>query len=94
MTVGACRRSATTLWRRTTTGVVVLPVAASEPVRLTGAAALVWDLLEEPTSTDEATDLRARACGEDRSRVRPDVEAVVEELLRLGAAEREDSPAC
>ena len=94
MTAGACRRSATTLWRRTTTGVVLLPSAASEPVQLTGAAALVWDLLEEATSTDEATDLLARACGEEPSRVRSDVEAVVEELLRFGAAERSDSPAC
>ena len=90
----AWRRSGATLWRRTSSGVVLLPPGSPDPVQLGGAAALVWDLLEEPTSVAEATDLLARACGEDPSHVRPNVEDVVDELCRLGAVERETAAAC
>jgi hypothetical protein len=87
VTERAWRRSVTTLWRRTTTGVVLLPAEATEPVRLAGAAALVWDLLEEPTPVSEATELLSRACGEDPSGVRTEIEALLAELRRLGAAD-------
>lgn len=94
MTEPAWRRSTTTLWRRTTTGVVLLPASASEPVRLAGAAALVWDVLEEPTPVSEATELLARACGEDPSDVRSEIEALLAELRRLGAVDHGGGSAC
>ena len=94
MNDGPWRRTESTLFRRTSAGVVLLPPGSPDPVQLGGAAALVWDVLEEPTSVAEATDILARACGEDPSHVRPDVEDVVDELCRLGAAERETAAAC
>lgn len=94
MTEAVWRRSTTTLWRRTTTGVVLLPAEASEPLRLAGAAALVWDLLEEPTPVSEATEVLARACAEDPSGVRADIEALIAELRRVGAADCVGGSAC
>ena len=81
------RRNPATLWRRTTTGVVLLPPSLQEPVRLAGSAALLWDALEEPTTAADMTELLARACGEDPDRVRADIDDVLEELNAIGAAE-------
>lgn len=93
MSTAVWRRTPSTLFRRTTTGVVLLPDAAVDPVELAGAAALVWDLLEEPTSLATAVDLLAEACGEQTDRIGPDVVAILDQLQELGAAES-GSPAC
>ena len=88
------RRNPATLWRRTTSGAVVLPPRLDEPVRLAGSAALLWDALEEPTTATDLTELLARACGEEPDRVRPDIDRVLEELNAVGAAEMGGAASC
>lgn len=88
------RRAGSTLWRRTTTGAVVLPAGLEEPIHLTGAAALVWDVLEEPTTTAEVTEILARACGQNVGRIGADIAAVLARLHELGAAERDRTAPC
>lgn len=94
MSVPRWRRSPATLWRRTVAGVVLLPEHSSDPVQLMGGAALVWDLLEDPTTETEATDLLARACAVEPDRVRADVGAVLERLAGLGAVAAETPGTC
>lgn len=94
MTEHRWRRSRATLWRRTIGGVVLLPEHASDPIHLAGAAALVWDLLEEPTTISEATDLLARACAVDPAQVRDDVDDVLRQLGDLAAVEAEGVAPC
>ena len=87
-------RADSTLFRRTTTAVVLLPAGAVEPIELRGAAALVWDVLEEPTTTTDAIELLARACGEGVERIGPDVTALLRHLEELGAAVETEPAAC
>lgn len=87
MTEARWRRHPSTLFRRTTTGVVLLPSGAAEPVELAGSAALIWDLLEEPTTEEEAIEVLARACGEDGARIGPEITALLGQLEDIGAAE-------
>ena len=94
MTAAAWRRAGATLWRRTTAGVVLLPPGAEQPVYLAGAAALVWDVLEEPTTAADVTDLLAQACAEDPARIRADIDAVLDELTALGVSERDGGQPC
>ena len=47
------RRREDVLWRRTLDAVILLPANADEPLTLPDTGAIVWDLLEEPTTFDE-----------------------------------------
>jgi hypothetical protein len=76
------------LWRRTTTAVVALAPGAPEPLALHGAATYLWDLLEEPTSLDEAVDLLARATASDEDQVREAVTSTLEQLATTGVVDR------
>lgn len=75
------------LWRRTASGVVVLGSAAEEPVTITGAGVLIWELLEDPIAPDELFETLATIHGMQSSEVSADVTPVVTELLRLGVME-------
>jgi hypothetical protein len=48
MTDTPWRRVPTVLWRRVFSGIIALPAGADEPLALSGAAALVWELLDQP----------------------------------------------
>lgn len=47
------------LWRRVFDGIIALPAGADEPLALSGAAALVWELLDQPGDLGEL-ESRAR----------------------------------
>lgn len=84
---GQWMRAAGVLWRRTISGVVVLGNAADEPVAITGAGVLIWELLEEPIAPEELFETLASIHGMQASAVSADVTPVVSELLRLGVME-------
>ena len=88
------RWTASTLFRRTTTGVVLLPPESEEPLLLAGAAALLWDVLEEPTTESDAIALLADACAQDAEQIGSAVLAVLSDLRELGVAEQIEAPAC
>lgn len=81
------RRRPDVLWRRTTDSAVVLPAGVDEPLVLSGAAALFWDVLEVPTPFDETVDLLASACQVPPEDVRIDIVALVEALADAGVIE-------
>lgn len=73
------------LWRRTTTGVALLPPGAEAPLVLTGSAALVWDLLTTSHTLAEATVLLAERHGVEPAVVAADVVPLLDQLARCGA---------
>ena len=94
MTEAIWRRTSSTLWRRTTTGVVLLPAGAEQPVQLGGSAALVWEVLDEPAGETDTTELLARACGEQPGSIAAEVSSVLRQLEALGAVEARDPAGC
>jgi hypothetical protein len=70
------------LWRATLTGVAVLPPTTSEPLELTGAAALIWDALDEPVPIDRLGSL----IGDDVPA--PVVTSAVDQLVEAGCCRR------
>jgi hypothetical protein len=79
------RRRDDVLWRRSLDAVILLPVGADDPRTLPGTGAIVWDLLEEPTSLAELVATLAEAFEEDPAVVEHDVSALLAELEDLGA---------
>jgi Coenzyme PQQ synthesis protein D (PqqD) len=79
-------RSERMLWRRTLSGVVVLPTDdASEPVELRGAAAGIWELLAEPMTYPDLVAAVAAMYGVREQRIAGDVGDALDVLLELGA---------
>lgn len=77
------RRSATCLWR--SFGEEVLLARPDSDFRaLSGTAAHVWSLLEEPQSPEEVADALAPAYRAPRDVVGRDVAALLGELVHLG----------
>jgi hypothetical protein len=68
--------------------VVVLGPRAGKPRAITGPAAEIWELLEEPTTLDVAAERLAAVHGASPADVRADLEPVLDLLLRDGAVER------
>lgn len=65
-------------------GVLVLAPGQADPTALRGSAAVLWDLLRRPSTTDELLEhLAARYTGE-RATMADDVTGAVAELGRLG----------
>ena len=87
MTEPVCRRRDDALWRRTTDTTVVLPRHGDEPLVLSGAAALFWDLLEIATPLEDVVDLLARACDIDPAEARGHLEPLVVALSDAGVIE-------
>ncbi|HEX4490228.1 MAG TPA: PqqD family protein [Acidimicrobiia bacterium] len=82
----AWRRAETVLWRRTLDGVVVLgPAESAQPVALRGAAADIWELLEEPASVAVLGAALAHDYGVPVERIADDVERAVDALVKVGA---------
>jgi hypothetical protein len=79
-----CRRD-DVLWRRSLDAVILLPTEAEEPVTLPGTGAVVWDLLEEPTTLAELVETLTALYGEAPSVVEHDVATLLAELEDLGA---------
>lgn len=77
-------RSEEVLWRRTARDVVALALDGEDPVVLSGAGLLLWELLEEPVQADELYGVLADVHGIALEVVLEEAEPVVEELIRLG----------
>lgn len=77
-------RAERVLWRRTPQGVVVLGGDAADPVLITGAGVLIWELLENPIAPDELSDALGQIHGMPPATILGEITPVVEELVRLG----------
>lgn len=78
-----CRSTA--LWRRAGSSILVLPLdgdSDGEVVRLDGPAALLWQLVDEPTGVAELMDLLADLHGLDTEDVASGLPGALEELRR------------
>lgn len=80
-------RNSSVLWRRSGSSVVILSEGQADPFLLTGAGALVWDLLAEPIAAPELSELIARLCGSEPGVIARDTDPLLTELERLGAVE-------
>ena len=83
---GAIRwvRSSRVLWRRTTTGVALLPPGSEPPLTLTGSGAQLWDAVAAPLTLAETATLLAERHSVDPAVVTADVAPVLDELARRG----------
>ena len=72
------------LWRRTTTGVALLPPGSDEPLFLTGTAALLWDLVTASHTLAETAATLAERYGVTPATVTTDVAPLLEELVGRG----------
>lgn len=84
------RRSPNVLWRRSIAGVVLLPVGG-DPVVLSGAGSLLWDLLAEDQPFGLLADQLARACGLDSDIADAALGDILDQLCRAGATQRSQS---
>jgi hypothetical protein len=57
---------------------------------LAGSAVLVWELLNEPRTTDELIEVLAQTCRVDQSQIAGDVRAIVARFHAAGAIEVDD----
>jgi hypothetical protein len=80
-------RAGSVLWRRTTGGVVALGSNATDPVMITGAGVLIWELLEDPIPPDELVETLGAIHDMPVADVLEQITPVVDELLRLGVLE-------
>ena len=81
-------RSPQVLWRRTTGSVLLLRADGGEAVSLTGPGVFLWELLEEPLSTDEAVAIVSDAYGVEPVVVAADIDQVLAELVDRGLVDR------
>jgi len=78
-------RAAATLWRHSLDAVVLLPPGASDPLTLAGTGAILWELLEEPTSMGELVAALVARFDTDPDVVEADLLPVLDELVAIGA---------
>lgn len=75
------------LWRGTPDGVLVLPLDASEVLSVSGPGRVLWELLADPVTLDEAGEILASEYDVPLGEIAPSIEAVLEELCARGAVE-------
>jgi hypothetical protein len=73
------------LWRRLDAGLLVLPLDADEPMLLDGVAPVIWDLLDEPVTIDDAVSVLAEVYSVDAAIVEHDLREFLEPRYQLGA---------
>jgi hypothetical protein len=73
------------LWRRVTTGVLLLPQSSTGPHTLSGAGSALWDVLEQPHSFGEIVTRLADQFDVAPEAISASVEFVLDDLHRLGA---------
>lgn len=78
-------RATSTAWRRFSTGAVLLPGEATEPLLLNAQGAEVWDIFDEPTSFDDAVAELSNRYGLPPATIGRDVQALVDHLVAAGA---------
>lgn len=84
LTDARCVRSPEVLWRRTTSGALVVVPSGGELLQLNHTASLVWDELAEPCTVRDVVDAIAGACGEPAASIERDIEQVLGQLVGHG----------
>jgi hypothetical protein len=64
--------------------VLVLPDGAITPLVLSGSAAVVWDLVEQPATLSDLVQALAEIYEEDADRIEADLRASLDEMKDLG----------
>lgn len=78
-------RSSKVLFRRHLGGTLLLAPEQAEPLLLDGVGALVWDLLEEPTTFEVLVGDIATAFQRPTSDIAGDINVLLEHLMIVGA---------
>ena len=76
------------LTRTSLDSLLILASGSDEPFALAGSGVIIWDLLEDPISSNELVERLATQFGVEQSVVRSDVEALLELLACRKAIER------
>jgi coenzyme PQQ synthesis protein D (PqqD) len=85
------RRSASTLWRDVGGEILLAPPGREDFDQLTGTAATVWLLLEEPQSLEELVGTLADLYGTEAESITVDVERLVSDLVQSGSVREGDA---
>jgi len=78
------RRAPGVLTRRTPRSLVVLAERSTEPLRISGSAAVVWELLAKPARGSELAGAAARRAGRSLEVIRPELDAALHVLIAAG----------
>lgn len=73
------------LWRDAVGHVLVLPPEGDESLALSGSGALLWELLADPVTAEEACRRLGQMYGAEASAIAGDVDEALAELARRGA---------
>jgi hypothetical protein len=84
------RRNKTVLWRRAVDGILLLSPGNSVPAVLDASGAAVWDLLEEPRTTESLILALAARYVVTPSRIAEDVVPFLDELVASGVLHRDE----
>ena len=79
------RRHPEVLVRRDRGGTLLLTPQRSEPLLLEGIGALIWDLLDEPTTAQRLASDLAEGFGRPEEDVARDINVLLEHLMIVGA---------
>ena len=77
-------RSETALWHRTSGRTLINPAEGRENIELTGVAAVVWEGLGEPVSTDDLVADLAAVFERPAGAIRSEVEVLLGGLIDAG----------
>lgn len=78
-------QSSSTPWRRVGADIILAPAGRDDFDQLSGTAAVVWDMLETPSSLPELTESLAELYAVSPTSIAADVDALVADLTRRGA---------
>ena len=76
------------LWRRSGDRIVVLCPDQDEPLLLTGTGQALWEVLEEPTTTEELVTIMAAVTASSRDGIAGPVHDLLVELASEQAVQR------
>jgi hypothetical protein len=81
------RQSSCTPWRRVGSEVILAPPGREDFDVLSDSGAIVWELLEEPSTEAELVNTLASLYGVGEEQIAGDVNALLSTLLQSGAIE-------
>jgi hypothetical protein len=85
-------RSAEVLWRRTSSGVAVLPIDSSAAVSLEGLHAALWEALTRPVTVDVLVDSLAAYLPDDPATATRELQEAIRFLVASGVVRESVDP--
>jgi hypothetical protein len=85
--VSLLTHSTSTPWRRVGDDILLAPIGRDDFDHLSGTAAVMWGMLETPSSFEELVNTLAQIYAVPAEEIAPDVKALVSDLIQRGAVQ-------